>query len=132
MATLPEALNLATQALAAGDRARAQQIYQQILRAIPEEPAALNGLGTMAFQDGVLDISADFFRRVAMSAPRDATFPANLHLVYRRQGRSDQAIECCRQAIALDAVSAELHNNLGVVLGERGAHREAVASSAAP
>ena len=128
MPTLPEALSLAQQALERGDRARAQFIYQQILQAAPEEPNALNGLGTLAYRDGQWDAAENYHRRAIAIFPDEPAFHNNLHLVYLQRGRAHEAVACCRRALELAPDSPELHNNLGVALKETGALVAAVAS----
>lgn len=128
MPTIWEALNLAEQALGAGELARAQAIFEQILDAEPGEPRALNGLGVVAFRSDRLDEAADYHRRAIAALPESAAFHNNLNLVYCRQGRAAEAVECCRRALALSPETVELHNNLGTALKQCGRLEPAVES----
>ena len=121
MPTILEALNLAQQALKSGDLAEAQFIYQQILNAAPDEPNALDGLGTLAYRAGQWEQAERYHRRAVEVVPDHPAFYCNLHFVYLRQGRLAEAVACCRRAVELAPDLPELHNNLGVVLKETGA-----------
>jgi tetratricopeptide (TPR) repeat protein len=114
--TIPEALETAERALAAGDAARARFIFEQILKAVPEEAGALNGLGVCAFRADRLDEAEDYHRRAIAAFPDNPAFHNNLNFVYCRRGRAELAVECCRRALALAPDSALLHNNLGIAL----------------
>jgi Flp pilus assembly protein TadD len=59
-------------------------------------------------------------RRAIAGFPGEPNFHNNLYLVLREQGRLDEALECCRRALELDATAPELHNNLGVGLKAAG------------
>ncbi len=128
MATIPEALALAKQAEQAGDRARAQYIYQQILQAVPEEPQALNDLGMLFLEADELDAAEQHLRRAIVASPNDPAFHNNLSMAYRRQRRPKDAVASSRRALELDPGSAELHNSLAIALQESGLYEEAVAS----
>jgi tetratricopeptide (TPR) repeat protein len=128
VATIPEALALAQQAVQAGDRARAQTIYQQILQAVPEEPQALNDLGMLFLDAGQLDAAERHVRRAIAVLPRNPAFHNNLSSVHRGQGRPKDAVVSSRRALELDPGSAELHNSLAIALQEAESYEEAVAS----
>ncbi|HEX3726180.1 MAG TPA: tetratricopeptide repeat-containing glycosyltransferase family protein [Pirellulales bacterium] len=127
MNTIPEALELAEIASRAGDFARAQFIYEQILKVSPE-PQALNGMGLVAIHAGRLDVAEDYLRRAIAAQPRNAAFQNNLSELYRQQGRLDLAEACCRQALEVWPSAAQLHNNLGIILKEQKRFDESVAS----
>jgi Flp pilus assembly protein TadD len=117
---VPEALTLADEAMQAGDSARATFIFEQVLKAAPEEPRALNGLGVLAINANRLAAAEDYLRRAIAAWPSDAAFHNNLCEVYRQLGRLDEAAECCHKALALAPNSPQLHNNLAVVLKQHG------------
>ncbi|MEX0979056.1 MAG: tetratricopeptide repeat-containing glycosyltransferase family protein, partial [Pirellulales bacterium] len=94
----------------------AQFIFEQILKASPEEPGALNGLGVIAFRADRVDEAEDYYDRAIAEFPGNPAYLNNLNLVYCRQGRLAEAVECCRRALALEPRSARLHNNLGIAL----------------
>lgn len=128
VATLPEALNLAHAAVLAGDLARAQSIYQQILAVVPECAPALEGLGMVYLYAGQLEAAAAHLDRAITASPSEPQYHFNLGQVHSRQGRPQQAAACYRRALELDSRSPELHNALAVALQQSGQLEEAVAS----
>lgn len=128
MPTIAEALNLAEQALSAGDMPRAQSIFAQILAVVPGEPRALNGLGVVAFRADRLQEAEEYHRRAIAAFPGNPAFHNNLALVCSRAGRAAEAVECCRRALALSPQTVQLHNNLGTMLKAAGQLEGAVES----
>lgn len=126
MPTILEALELADAAQRQGDRARAEFIYAQILRAVPNEPRALNALGVLAYEAGKLDAADGYLSQAIAAFPGDPSFHNNLNLVRRAQGRPIEAAECCRRALALAPRVPQLHSNLGIALKDSGALAESV------
>ncbi len=120
MQTVPEALQLAEQALRSGDLARAQFIYERVLQKLPAEPSALNGMGGVAYRNGQLEAAEGYIRRAINAQADEAAFHNNLSLVYRRQRRFAEAIACCRRAVELAPTSPEMHNSLAISLNESG------------
>jgi Flp pilus assembly protein TadD len=128
VATIPEALSLARAAAEAQDVARAAQIYQRVLDAVPSEPNALNGLGELAIAAGQLDEAADYIARAIAVAPHEPAFHNNLGEVRRRQVRLEEAATECQRAVELAPNSPLLHSNLGVIRRQQGQVEAAVAS----
>jgi Flp pilus assembly protein TadD len=128
LATVPEALSLAEQAAAAGDRPRAAHIYRQILLAVPGEPNALGALGLLACQAAQFEEAEALLRQAVAGNPSDPALWNNLSLALRELGRLEESAECCRRALALAPEIPELHNNLGVALKQAGEFGEAAAA----
>ncbi len=128
MATISEALSLARAAVEAQDLARAAQIYQRVLDAVPSEPNALNGLGELAIAAGQLDEAGDYFVRAIAVAPHEPAFHNNLSEVRRRQDRLEEAAAACQRAVELAPNSPLLHSNLGVIRRQQGQAEAAVTS----
>jgi Flp pilus assembly protein TadD len=126
--TLHEALTLAHEAARTGDRTRARFIYEQILKTVPDEPNALNGLGMVLREAGQPELAESHIRRAIAGFPGEAAFHNNLYLVLRDQGRAAEAVASCRDALKLNPQSPELHNNLGTAL-KANADLEAAVSS---
>jgi Flp pilus assembly protein TadD len=120
MASIPEALEAAERALAAGDVARAELVFRQVLAAVPDEPGALNGLGVVAFRAGRPEEAESYHRRAIERFAGNPAFYNNLNLVYCRQGRPAEAVECCRRAIELAPQVPQLHVSLGNALKQCG------------
>lgn len=126
--TIPEALNIAQQAAEAGDCAQAQFIYEQILKAAPDEPHALHALSVLARQAGQLEQAEGYLRRGMAAFPAEKVFTHSLYQLLSVQKRWNEAADCCRRAIEAGGATAELCNNLGTVLKAAGQLEPAVAS----
>ena len=128
MPTLDEALQLAEQSLQAGDHARAGYIYEQVLKAAPDDPRAMNGLGVVAIHADRLSEAETYLQQAIARWPNDAAYHNNLSEVYRRREQWEEAIACCRKALELAPRAAQLHNNLGVLEKQRKHYDAALAS----
>jgi Flp pilus assembly protein TadD len=128
MPTITEALNLANAAASAGDLARAQTIYLQILAAVPECAPALDGLGMLYLHAGQPVAAAAHLGRAIAASPGEPQYHFNLGQVHDRQGRPQEAAASYRRALELDDRSPELHNALAVALQQSGELESAVAS----
>jgi tetratricopeptide (TPR) repeat protein len=126
--TLPEALTLAEEALAAGNLERADFIYRQILEAVPDEPQALFGLGRVAVQEGNLITAEDYFNRVIGLYPNELAIYHQLFQVLRSQNRAGAAADCCRRALAVAPQAAEFRNCLGIALKDQERWSDAIVS----
>jgi Flp pilus assembly protein TadD len=126
MATIPEAFALALQHHRAGRLQAAEQIYRQILQAMPNHPDATHLLGVIAHQVGQHEAAAEYIRRAIALKEDVADYYNNLASVYQALHQSGEAVECCRRALELDPGFAEAHVNLGTALREEGRLEEAV------
>ena len=79
-------------------------------------------------QAGRLAEAEKIYRQVLSQQPRNAGALHLLGVIALQVGRPDTAIELIRQAIALNAVVAEFHNNLGNALRDRQLLDEAIAA----
>ena len=67
--TLQEAIDLAIQHHTAGDLAKAESIYQQVLQTDPNHPDALHLLGVIAHQKGENDTAVDLITKALKFKP---------------------------------------------------------------
>src|SRR5262245_22872420 len=111
--SIPQALQLAAQAQAAGDLAQAESIYRQTLQHQPNTPEAIYQLGLIAHRTGRDDISVDLISRAirAIGSPNPEVF-MNLGNSLYALGRVDEAIAEYRRAIAMAPDRASFHFNL--------------------
>ena len=109
---------------AAGDLARAEALYRQVLARRPNHGYAIFGLGTIAHQYGKNDAAVELLKRAADITPSSPLFN-NLGEAYRALGRVFDASEAFRRAIALNPRDSMPYNNLGIVLCLLGKMREA-------
>ena len=64
---------------------------------------------------------------IARAAPRDARAHYNLGVAFSKQGHTDDAIACFRDALSIKPDYADAHDNLGVALAGRKQFDEAIA-----
>jgi tetratricopeptide (TPR) repeat protein len=95
-------LQHAAQFLAAGDKVRAEDILQSVLRASPNEYRALDLLGVVRILQHRENDAGDLFRRVVQIKPEFASGHAHLGLLYVQTGRLDEAVPELSEAVRLD------------------------------
>jgi len=108
--------DIALQHHQAGNLSQAAEGYRQILARNPDQPEALNLLGTVYHQTGNNDLATEFIGRAIAIDPDNPFFLDNLGTVYQVLGRLDDAETCYRKVIGLDPSFAGAHFNLGCVL----------------
>ena len=124
--TLDEAITMAVHFQRSGRTPEAREIFDAVLGAVPDQPAALHYGGLLTYQEsGASDALARIERSIALE-PGIADWHSNLGVVLKAEGRLDEAEAAYRRAIALDADHANAHHNLGVLLASMGREREAV------
>jgi tetratricopeptide (TPR) repeat protein len=126
--TTPQALDLAVGHYNAGRLPEAENLFQQIVRADPNQPVALHLLGAIASRVGKDDIAVDFIARALAIRPDYADAHNNLGVILRKLGKLDEAVGSYRAALALKPEFAGAHNNLGNALRDLGKLDEAGAS----
>ncbi len=126
--SIQQALDLALRHHTAGRLPQAETIYQQILQAGPNQPAALHLLGVIAHQRGKNDIAVDLITRALAIKPDYAEAHNNLGLALQDLGNLDEAAASFHKGLAVKPDYAEAHNNLGNVLQTLGKLDEAAAS----
>jgi tetratricopeptide (TPR) repeat protein len=96
-----------------------------VLKARPDDPAAMNALGfTLADHDKQLGKARKLIERAHDAAPRNAAILDSLGWVLYRQGRTDQALSYLKVAYSDDR-GGDIAAHLGEVLWKRGQHDEA-------
>ena len=126
--TIHQALDLAVQHHNAGRFPQAKQIYQQILKAQPNHPAALHLLGVVAYQESDHARAVELISKAIVAKPDYADAHRNLGSVLRDLGRFDEAVASYREALSIKPDYTDAHNNLGSALRDLGRLDEAVAS----
>jgi predicted TPR repeat methyltransferase len=124
--TLDDAITMAVHFQRSGRTPEAREIFDAVLGAVPDQPAALHYGGLLAYQEtGAADAVARMERSVLLE-PGIADWHSNLGVVLKAEGRLDEAEAAYRRATALDPDHANAHHNLGVLLAATGRVREAV------
>ncbi len=110
-----------------GDLARAQRVYEEILRAEPRHFDALHLLGVIACQLKDFSRGADLIERALALAPSQAAALINRGAALKELGRLEAALESYDRAIAIHPDHALAHYNRGNLLKELGRLDEALA-----
>lgn len=120
--------NLLHQAIAqhtAGELARAEQIYGQVINLDPNNADAFNLLGLIELQTGRLELAEQHISKAVRLGQKTASYRNNLGLVLHAMGKLPDAESHSRKAIQLQADYAEGHYNLANILRDRGKSKEA-------
>ncbi len=123
---ISETLQLAEQYHHAGEVAKAESLYRQVLQVQPNNADALHLLGLLAYQTKRHEEAEALINQAIAINPVAAIFYNNLGNVYRDQGKLSQATECFRQALRLEPNFPQAYNNLGNVQAGAGQFTEAV------
>lgn len=117
----------AKRSAAAGDLARAIDLYHEVLRRNPAHVRARNNLGVAYDCRGDHDLAITEYLQALELDPSNVQVLCNLGAVYGAKGLYDKAEETLRQAVRLDPKSAEAHGNLGIVCCKKGLYHLATA-----
>ncbi|SMH45390.1 O-linked N-acetylglucosamine transferase family protein [Azospirillum agricola] len=126
MATIAEALAIATDHHQAGRLAEAETLYRRILEADPENPAVLHRLGVLAAQCGAFEAAADLIGQAIRHNAGIAEYHRHHAMALDRLGRTEDAAGAYAAAAELAPGHADTLFNLGVVLDRLG-RRDAAA-----
>jgi tetratricopeptide (TPR) repeat protein len=105
---VPRLFAQATALHAAGDLARAEALYQQVLAAAPKHPDALHLLGRLALDAGHAAASLPWLRAAIVERPRLAEFHASLADALLTLGQAKEAEAAARKAARLKPESAPI------------------------
>lgn len=111
----------------AGRLAEAEALYRQVLKADPEEPAALHWLGVLLHARGQSEPGLELVALAAKSSPFDAQCLYHLGEIRRALGHYDEAIDSYRRALTREPDIADIRFGLGCALLELGCADEAAA-----
>jgi predicted TPR repeat methyltransferase len=132
--TIEQALEIATGLLRSGVWQPAEEIYERVLEAVPDQVDAHHFLGLSRYKRGLHDEGIARVRRAIELAPAHADAVNNLGNMLIERGRLDEAEAAYRRAVEHNPQHFDAHNNLGSLLRERGrlddalsAYRQALA-----
>ena len=130
MSTIPieKAVEIALEQHRAGNFARAEALYLEILRQDPGNVDAIHLLGVLAHQGKRPDIAVQLISKAIERRPEVAVFHYNLAEALHASGRTEDAIASYRKATELAPEYFEAHNNLANALNELHRHGEAEAA----
>ena len=104
-----------------GQLEQANYLYQQVLQQEPENLSALNGLGIIAMDAGMLSIAAEIFNTASTIDADNLTINKNLALVYSRLTQYDAAIHLYSQIIDNDEENHQVYGELARLYLQTGA-----------
>ncbi|MCX7627422.1 MAG: tetratricopeptide repeat protein [Methylophilaceae bacterium] len=113
---LQQTFESALQAHQAGQLAKAESLYRQLLQLQPDQPQILHLLGLVAYQRGDFATAVNMMRRAITLKPDEADYHNNLAVALRAAGQTEQAVEAYRQALRLTPHDADVYCNLGSAL----------------
>ena len=109
----------------AGRLAEAEQIYRQVLAAMPRHAEALHALGALALQSGQPAVAETLLNQAIALKP-SADFQVTLANVLLRLNRPDDAARMARQILRARPQNAEAHQVLGHALSDAGQPEQAL------
>lgn len=124
--THQQAFQIAIDHHRAGRIGEAEDIYQQLLAAYPQNPDLWHLLGVVAHQSGRLEEGLNLIQRAIAANPAAFQYYNNLGLLLNKLGRREDAVAAFQKAIQLQPDVAESYYNLGITLCESGRAAESV------
>jgi tetratricopeptide (TPR) repeat protein len=112
----------------AGNFARAELLYQQIVQADPNYAEALHLYGVMLYQSGRLEQASEWLSRAIRRDSTKAPYFYNLGVVLQRQGKAAEAVTAYERAVTLHPGYVEAQCNLGNALRDLGLPDKALAA----
>jgi tetratricopeptide (TPR) repeat protein len=94
----------------------AERCYRQVLEIAPNQPDALNLLGVLAADAGLLGLSIDLMRKALVTRPKDPNILNNLGHALSEMNQYEEARDKLERAVALKPDFDEAKYNLGKVL----------------
>lgn len=110
------ALTQARDRLKAGDVARAEALFREILARNPEQPDSLHALARIALQTGRDAEAIPLLQRALALYPTAAQCHADLAVAFQNTGQNEAAVASARAALKLDARHLSALNTLGNAL----------------
>ena len=112
----------------AGAGSEARRLCEQVLRAHPDDAAALNLLAALAADEANFAEGARWAQRAIELEPRSAAAHYTLGRLLQAEGRLAEAEAAYGRSLELEPRQARAHNNLGCVLHMQGKLEPAIAS----
>ncbi len=122
-----DGLALARRHHQAGQLAEAETLYEQLLRAGPNQPEVWCLLADVRQRRGKLPEAVAAYQNASRLRPDHLAPRLGLADVLKEQGKADEALAAYRQALELDPNHVDALANLGVLLAEKGRIDEAIA-----
>ncbi|MEI9889814.1 MAG: tetratricopeptide repeat protein [Caulobacteraceae bacterium] len=127
-ADLRALIDRAVQAHQAGRLEEAEALYGQVLAQRPDEPNALGNLGLIRLHRGDLEAGVQLIDASLAARPNQPWALTNKASALIALRRLEEAADCCRLAVEMDAASVVGHDVLGDVLLQLGRPEQALAA----
>jgi len=111
-----------------GQTGKAKALLEDVLQHHPGNAEAMHLLGLMTHHENDQVRAVAWLEKAVATNAEVASFHGDLGEVYRTLGRHEDAIVCCRRALALDPNYPQALNSLGIALYQIGETAEAEAS----
>lgn len=111
-----------------GEYGEAERLYQQVLKADPQQVDAHHFMGVLAHQTGRPDLALTHMQRALELAPRRADFRFNYANMLAEQGRPQEAAQAFQQTVDIDPRMTAAWQGLGMVLHQLGFDLHAAAA----
>jgi tetratricopeptide (TPR) repeat protein len=125
--SIDDALAVAAKFHNAGDLAKAEVIYRQILQSNPKNTAALHNMGELAYRSRRFEVAVDLLRRCIELDPHNANHLNTFSVALMAVGRADDSFQVCRRVLELDPNFSNARSNLAICHVDRGEINEALA-----
>lgn len=124
--TSTQLLAAGIQAHQAGHRARAEPLYQDVLRQEPNNAQVWYLLGALYYETKRFDEARDMLERSIELQPKDLSTQAILGAVYAKVNQFDRAVQLLRAVATASPTSSPAYFNLGLALRDSGARDDAI------
>jgi Flp pilus assembly protein TadD len=105
----------------AGQKDQARGLYEELLRADPENPTALNNLAYLKAEQGVdLDQALGYAQHALQRSPQDPNISDTLGLIYIRKKLTSQAVLVLQELVARVPDNPSFHVHLAMALFDAG------------
>ena len=91
---------------------QANHLFQQVLQVEENNIIALNGVGLIAMQAGIMSLAVEFLSHACDLAPKNMIVNKNLALVYTRMARYEEAILQYISMLDINENDSEIHGEL--------------------
>ncbi len=103
-----------------GDRAHAEELFNQVLEEFPDRPEGYNKVGVVLAETGRLSEAEQYFLRALTQDRAHAPALTNLGNIYLERGETDQAIQHYMLALQSDPDYPAAHRNMAVAYRRQG------------
>ncbi|MDZ4850568.1 MAG: tetratricopeptide repeat protein [Pirellulaceae bacterium] len=100
----------------AGELQKAEQVYQNILAEVPNQPDVMHLLGLIEYQSGQNEQAIVRIGQAVRLSPNNAVMLSNFGEVLRGSRRFAEAIDVLKRAIAVNPKAHNAYHNLGITL----------------